>query len=212
MNNNDFFDFSSKLRSTTFQAAPIFITDNSEKNPPFHRRLIVGDYEGVSFPIQFKYDSGKKMCDVLDTGYHCLYLISDSLRLCLKENFLTGWQTFPITLLDKNDNQIEGYHGFSVLGRSGPIDYSSSEIITKTFYEGGPSKKYYKGCQITDLDGSDFFVPKNAFCIVVTSRTANLMKQKKFTNISLTNLAEEETPEDAALLATERTLNENWIL
>ena len=60
----------------------------------------------------------------------------------------SGWKTYPITLLDKANNEIKGYNGFSVTGSCGPIDYSKSKIVEKRRVTIGPISKYYVGLPI----------------------------------------------------------------
>src|SRR5262245_11871693 len=111
---NDFFYFGSKLLSSTVQAGPIVL---KQKNGlPGSYYLIKGYYEGINFPYVFKQDYGKKFTDILDTGCAGLFLISENLKKILENNRFTGWKTYPIKLYDKKNNEVSGYHGFSVIG------------------------------------------------------------------------------------------------
>ncbi|HRD54959.1 MAG TPA: hypothetical protein PLC42_01035, partial [Parachlamydiaceae bacterium] len=110
-----FFEFSSKYVSSTFMAC--YDDKINELN------LIKGDYIDVNFPIIFKHEEGKKLTDILDTGYVGLFLISDKLKVFLEKNQLTGWKTFPIKIYDKKKIEISGYHGFSIIGRCKSIYY-----------------------------------------------------------------------------------------
>ncbi len=112
----DFFDFSSKLLSSTFQAGPIELKKD-ENGIDDEYNLIKGIYNGINFPVIFKQDSGKKLTDVLDTGWSPLYLISDRMKSILEDCQITGWKMFPIKLYNKKKNEILGYHGFSITGR-----------------------------------------------------------------------------------------------
>lgn len=151
-------------------------------------------YEGISFPVIFKQEYGKKLQDILDTGWVSLFLISDKLKAVLEENALTGWKTFAVKVLDKKGQEIQGYHGLSIVGRCGKINYSKSEIIEKRLVPNAPLGKYYKGSYVSldEWDGSDFFLPEKYFGIIITSRAAEVLKKNKLTNIRLENLAEIE--------------------
>ena len=191
----DFFRFNSKLLASTFQAHPINLDKQNKNSKLFdYHKLIIGDYEGINFPVVFKQHYGNKFQDVLDTGHAGLFLISDRMNSILNDNSLTGWKTFPIKLLNKNDIEITGYYGFSVIGRCGPVDYSKCKIIEKQLVPNSPISKYYKGLYVglDEWDGSDFFLPKNTFGTVISSKAAEILKKNKLTNIQLTNLAEIE--------------------
>lgn len=187
----DFYDFSSKMSMATFLAFPFNIRDD-EKN-----KLIYGEFEGIKFPVVFKQDSGKKLHDMLDTGYVSLYLISEKMKNIFEENNLMGWQTFPIIVLDKKGKEVKGYHGFSVTGRCGPVDYTKCEIIEKRLVPTGPICKFYRGLYIglDKWDGNDFFIPEGTIGIRITTKAADVIKKNKLTNVTMDNLADIETPE-----------------
>lgn len=195
-----FYTFSSKLSSSTIQAHVISLSDKEDSSGLFDQhRLIQGEYDGISFPVIFKQEYGKKLEDVLDTGWPSLFLISDKMKAILEESALTGWQTFEVRLLDKKGQELQGYHGLSITGRCGKIDFSKSEIIEKRLASNAPLVKYYKGLHI-GLDkwgNNDFFLPEKYFGIIITGRAAEVLKTSKLTNIRLENLGEIETPDFA---------------
>lgn len=204
MNIKEFYRLRSKLSSSTVQAHPVGLKefhpiDPNKKYLYDELKLIQGDYSGISFPVIFKQEYGKKLQDILDTGWASLFLISDKMKSILEENALTGWKAFEVKVLDKKGQEIQGYHGLSITGRCGKIDYSKSEIIEKRFVPNAPLGKYYKGLHVglDKWDGSDFFLPEKYFGIIITSRAAEVLKKSKFTNIKLVNLGEIETPDFA---------------
>ena len=190
----DFFKFGSKLLSSTFQAGPVGLKKDTN-GVSAHLNLIRGKYEEIDFAVLFKQDSGKKLTDILDTGYVGLYLVSDRMKNILEENDVTGWKVFLIKLYDKKGNEVFGYHGFSVIGRCGPVDYEKSKIVEKPFVSGGPVCKFYKGLYIglDSWDGSDFFLPGESCRSVITQKAADVLKKNKITNMQLYNLSEYET-------------------
>jgi hypothetical protein len=187
MEMKDFFDLSNKGFSSTFLATTVELDIDESK-------LILGKYKGIEFPVIFKQINGKKMTDILETGYPSLFIVSNKLIALLEENHFTGWKIYPIKLLDKKENEIKGYYGFSVIGICGPLSYKDSTIIVKRVVPGGPLCKFYKGVSIGlgEWDGSDFFIPKNTIKIVITKKVADTLKSNKISNIDLTNLAEQE--------------------
>ena len=189
----DFFEFSNNYVMSTVMACAVGLkTDENGKDD--HWKLIRGDYEKIDFPVVFKQEHGKKLTDTLGTGWPSLYLISDRMKKILEENQLTGWKTFPVKVYDKKGNEIFGYHGFSILGSCGPIDYSKSEIIEKSVRPNRPPSKYYKGLYVglDQWDGTDFFMPPKTYEIIVTKKAADVLKKNKITKIQLENLADEE--------------------
>jgi len=208
MNIREFYTFRSKLSSSTFQAHPISL--NKEKNEHSEHydqhMLILGNYQGISFPVVFKQGYGEKLQDVLDTGWAGLYLISDKMKDILEDNNLIGWEAFSVKILDKYKQEIQNYHGLSITGRCGPIDYSKSEIIEKRLVPNGPLVKYYKGMHIglDKWDGSDFFIPEKDFDIIITQRVANILKENKLTNIKLENIANIEIDDYTVRVALQK--------
>ena len=156
--------------------------------------ILRGNYEGVEFPLYFKQFYGtKKLWDILNASFG-FWFISKRLKNVLEENRFTGWQTYPIKLFYKNMKPIEGYYGFSVVGRCGPIDYSKSEIIKCVQPETGYTWKAYKVWYIglDEWDGSDFFFPGETRHTIVTQKVVDVLKGFN-RQIKFTNLADETT-------------------
>lgn len=191
MDIKSFYDFGTKLRSASFHAEPVNINTLEEKN-----NIVSGLYDNINFPIIFKHTYGNKVGDILDTGSASLFLISDKLKNTLEKNNLTGWKTYPVQIFDKKGDKIQGYHGFSVTGRCGPVDYRKCEITEKRLAPEGPLIKHYKGLYIglDKWDGSDFFIPEGTSGIKITQKAMNLLKTNKLTNLNCKNLMDYETP------------------
>ena len=185
---SDFFDFHSKMVTTTFQASAIGIPNGAQKE------LIIGEYKGIDFPVIFMQRYGHKLTDILGTGYPPLYLISDRMKTILEENNLTGWKCFLVRVFDKKKNEVLGYHGFSITGRCGPIDDKKATIIEKRRIPEWPIRKFYKGLYVglDKWDGTDFFIPEKSAWPIITKRTADLLKKNKITNLRMENLADIE--------------------
>lgn len=108
---NDLYFFDTRYLSSSFEI-------ESNEKVEIDENLIKAKYEGINFPVTFKQVGGKKFTDILATGVPSQFLISERLEKILMANSITGWQTYPINLLDKKGNRIEGYSGFSVTGIS----------------------------------------------------------------------------------------------
>src|SRR5690242_9750497 len=95
MDMKDFYDFGSKLSSSTVQVHALNLTKGRNEQGLYDKhRLIMGDYLGISFPVVFQQEYGKKLLDMLDTGWPSLYLISERMKSALEENSLKGWKIF----------------------------------------------------------------------------------------------------------------------
>jgi len=210
---SDFYSFGSKYVSSTIQVGIISSGDSAPIEigvTPFDEiKLIKGEYDNFVFPLVFKQEYGKKYQDILDTGFAGLNIISDKLKALLEENELTGWKTYNVKILNKKEEEIKGYHGFSVTGKCGPIDYGKSEIIEKRIAPGKPLIKYYKGTYIglDKWDGKDFFIPEETIKIVVTKSVTDVLRKGKLTNIDLKNLADSEISESTVKLILDRRQN-----
>jgi hypothetical protein len=203
MDIKDFYRFGSKYTSSNVQVHSVglkeFYPIDPDKKYSFdENRLIQGDYDGISFPIVYKQSEyGKKFQDVLDTGWTGLYLISDKMKTVFENNQLTGWKIFAVKVLNKQGEEIQGYHGLSITGRCGERDTSKSEIIMKQFVPNGPLIKYYKGLYVglDKWDGCDFVLEEKTIGAIVTRKAADTLKKNKITNIRLENLADIEIPD-----------------
>ena len=195
-----FYSFGSKFLSSTFQAHAIGLNNKADDKGLYeHHKLLLGNYEGIDFPVVFKQEGGRKLLDILDTGTATLFLISDFLRDVLEEHSFSGWETFPVRVLNKKGEEVTGYHGFSITGRCGEVDYSKCEIIEKQMAPNAPIMKYYKGIYVglDKWDGSDFFMPQKYFGTIVSQKVRDVLTDKKLTNLELVKLANIETPEFA---------------
>jgi hypothetical protein len=196
MNIQDFYSLDSIYLKSNARLSSKELSVNEDLNGLFdEHRLIMGTYNNIEFPIKFVVEKGKKYEDLLDTFWVSLFLISDNFKNILEENSLTGWKAYPITIIDKKGVEISGYHGFSITGRSGSVDFKKSEIIEKQHVPNAPKAKYYKGLYVglNKWDGSDFFLPESYFGIIISSKAANIINENKLTNIKTINLADVET-------------------
>ena len=109
----DFYRFRSRAYGTTFTARPdIFEKALKEGRNDFdlhcHKFLFHGDYEYYRFPIIFHQYDGKYLRDFLDLGDPPVYLVSNRVIELLRENTITGWKNYPISLFDKKGKCYRG--------------------------------------------------------------------------------------------------------
>ena len=188
----EFYRFRSRAFGTTFTARPdIFEKALKEGRNDFdlhcHKFLFHGDYEYYRFPIVFRQYEGKYLRDFLDLGYPPICLVSNRVVDILSENKITGWDKYPITLYDKKGNVVEGYTGFSVVGKGGKFsqfwDYG---------YIVDSNQSYVKHRGIYDIsqwDGSDIFLVHDY--ILITERVMKLMKSIKVTAVEYERLSDD---------------------
>jgi hypothetical protein len=102
-------------------------------------------------------------------------------KTIFEENQFTGYKTFPVIFLDKNNREIHGYHGLSITGRAGFRNFSSSEIIDKVLTPDEVIRKY-KGYYVDEWDGSDFFCAKRYTATCITPRVVEALNKNKIGN------------------------------
>lgn len=104
---------------------------------------------------------GKKMYDFIPTTYAVLFLISKKITELLRENQFSGWQTYPLKIYDRNNDEIENYFGLMVNGKCGPIINEMSEV-TIISTPSGKSKRAWRGLYfgLKTYDGSVFLCQK----------------------------------------------------
>ncbi len=189
---DNFYSLSSCNYLTTFYAetelySGIIPTEKREAAFAYDYALKWGDYESnpeIKFPIVWRedrYESGKKMRDILDNRSVSFFLISDRLKKVLEDNNITGWKCYPIIIYDKKGNLVEGYNGFSVTGRSGEMLYDTPSGETDNFSTWQRSKGVGRHFNINTWDGTDIFNPINTNMIIVTEKVINLLKEHHIT-------------------------------
>lgn len=175
---------------TTFTARPeiclqLRAKKEFAKSKEFTDLLAYGDYDNM-LPLIWTQDDnyGNKLRDVLHCG-QSLYLISDRLKNILEESGLTGWKSYPILLYDKKGRQIEGYNGFSILGRAGNL--CKFDIPPVELGYSPKSDGYY--FEFDAWDGSDIFriFPH---LVVITKRFAEVLLNYKVSGIEIYRLTD----------------------
>jgi hypothetical protein len=99
--------------------------------------------------------------DVVWTTLSGVALFSESVIERLTRANVTGWRSYPVTLMGKKGEQLSGYHGLSIIGRCGYLDSTmSTEIMRK--YPGGVFP-VLRGLYFDpdSWDGSDMFMSRN---------------------------------------------------
>jgi hypothetical protein len=185
MGNNKFY-----LLMNTYSKTPICVSsDDIDWDQSLD--LIEGNLDKFTFPIAFNQFSGKKWTDILQKC-NAHFIFSNRFINLLETNNITGWKTFDIKITDKDGNEVNGYKGISITGRSGAPYCLKSTMFKRQKVPTGPISTYYKGTYFDDWDGSDFFMPDTTIGVYLTKRVVALMNENSITNFSLKQSDEEE--------------------
>lgn len=173
-NRLDLWQFGCSLSSTTVSFSPVIFRDavvsgDFSERRAIHQHLAWGESpDYLRFPLVFQKDDGRVFRDLLPMGYGGNpFLVSERVMRALLDNKVSGWKSYPITLFDKRNQIITGYHGFSTIGKGGAMkgfQTSEWERITR-----GNRLEY----DISQWDGSDIFRIQPAF-LVVTEKVKDL--------------------------------------
>jgi len=150
-----------------------------------------------SEPIVFVRDEGRTARDLIGTSYATIRLVSERFLEVLREHGFTGWATFPVKIWLGDDRVVEGYEGFAVTGRCGPIDDELSESIELAPpVPGGRSTPGLRGmCFSPDSwDGSEVFTPDDRASIFVIEPVRRALEQACMTGLEFRRLTEIERP------------------
>jgi hypothetical protein len=145
-------------------------------------------------PIVLRASTGEELKDFLWTDYPPIVCISDRVKDLLLNNQFTGWSIYPVTVYDREGNQLFNYSGFSVKSSVGNLEIDRSPIINKLpVVIGGQPWKVYKGMFFNEKkwDGSNIFRIEKSF-IIITRDVQIIFKHAKVTNIKLQTLSEVE--------------------
>jgi len=177
MENRNFFCIYLDGKNTSITAN----TKDFRLNMDLYDELFYGNYENIQFPVTYKIVLGSRLHEIVSTDYSCIRLINSKVKTIFEENQFTGYKTFPVIFLDKNNREIHGYHGLSITGRAGFRNFSSSEIIDKVLTPDEVIRKY-KGYYVDEWDGSDFFCARRSTATYITPRVVQALNKNKIGN------------------------------
>ena len=122
-------------------------------------------------------------------------IVSDRVLALWQEEGVTGWDTYPVRLLNADDKHGRTFHGVTITGRCGPIDPTRSEVFIKQM----PAKaaKRYRGLyfDVDTWDGRDMFMTEGrGLWHFVTEKVRRLFEKNGIRNVRFTSLRECEIP------------------
>lgn len=144
--NNMFYDFDSKGYMNTVGVSPVVFEETLKREDEspnggrkIHWKLAFGDYpDSLKFPLEFIVIDGRKIRDVLEMRWPCLFLISEDVKRVFLKNGLTGWRPYDVVIRGKSGEEITGFCGFSVTGRI-PDDWEVGKVSTPDFFLAEPA-------------------------------------------------------------------------
>jgi hypothetical protein len=131
----------------------------------------------------------------MGTTYAAVNLVSDRLLAILRERGFSGWTTFPIQISLDDGRALQGYAGFAITGRSGPIDDRFSEsAIRPPPVRGGHSGRVLRGLCFDpeSWDGSDIFMPEGYAGTFVVEAVKDALEEAAVSNVEFRRLSEIE--------------------
>jgi len=124
-------------------------------------------------PFEMEISEGKNLYDIIGYQDTSNFAISKRLYDLLKENNITGWKGYEISI----NGQSDSYYGFQVTSKCGKLDMPK---------EAG----FYTGYNFdsSTWDESDFFSPDETMLLFCTEKVEKLFKKHKITNAELVDI------------------------
>ena len=112
----------------------------------------------------------------------------------LTDQSVSGWDTFPVEVSDRNGKPLAGYLGLAVTGNECERVWSLCEMIQRPATAYVREQAIYRGLYFdeTEWDGSDMFWVK-ASGRAVTEEGRRAFREARVTNVQLIPLPEVET-------------------
>jgi hypothetical protein len=138
-----------------------------------------------SSPVELRWESGRRLCDLVETSLFFVVLVSERLVDCLTDAGATGWRLYDVAPSDRAGRAIRGYRGLSVVGRTGPVDWQRTRPVDKGSFVLEDARV---GLFIDEAtwDGSDVFMPIDSGHIVVTEKVREAVMRNGISNITVT--------------------------
>jgi hypothetical protein len=146
-------------------------------------------------PLIFNAYRGNKATDVLWSDSIDPFFFSVRLLTLLIDQGISGWNTYPVELYNRQRERLDSYMGIAITGPECQRDRSRSEIVDKPPpVLGGQGYQVYRGLYFDESqwDGSDLFRVNEGGGIVVTDRVHRLFHMHKIRNAKFTPLPEVE--------------------
>lgn len=169
-------------------------------------RAIKFEEKSINKEIIYKISSGKKKSDILWTTGAYFYFSNKTINL-LKSNMITGWNTFPISIDDKNNKLNDSYYGL-ITEKTKLVGMFKKDSQIKKQLPNGREWIYQKGVffDIDRWNGNDIFALKNEI-ILFSERVVDVLSKIECPNSVFTETSEKLI----SLLVLKHTKNITWI-
>lgn len=157
--------------------------------------LLRGEADVVK-PVSFQESSGGRPRDLVGSGHPALFLVSDRVAMVLQDHAFTGWSRYDVVVTRKDGSVLEGYSGFKVTGRCGPLQPLKAELaILPPRTDRGRAVSGRIGLYFDppSWDGSDVFCPSTSAHVLVLGSVRQAMQRARLTNVALDRASEIES-------------------
>lgn len=181
----------------------VFLFTDCDRRESFRAQIVNKDLdEGYLFSsgniedvVQFCWLQGRKVYDVIPTGYAGVYLVSEKIQSILKDSGFKGFNFRHVTLTNKKNELIHGYQLLSIVSKVGPIiNEKSARKMMPPLVSWGDYYEAYIGLYFdtSTWDGSDFFYPEGTSYIFVVEDVKRLFEEHNVTNCQFHKVVELE--------------------
>lgn len=146
----------------------------------------------VDASFSAKFHLGRtKPSDFVRTTYANPLLISDRVRTLLIDNRVTGWRSWPCSIVGKHGEKYD-YNFLGVSGRCGPINHNVDSIVSRR--KGLIDVEFVRGMyfDLSGWDGSDICMPDGGGYRIITKKLRDIFVNNKLKNCEMTDIREVE--------------------
>jgi hypothetical protein len=137
-------------------------------------------------PVQVHWFMGRQTpSDFIWTTMVSPLIVSARVISLLQENRVTGWSSYPIEVMNRDGEVLDGYQGLSTTGRCGPLEFERSAEVPKNYPAG--VFPVYQGLFFSpeSWDGADLFMPSDdTLFVFAVDRVQKLFHKAKITNVA----------------------------
>jgi hypothetical protein len=133
--------------------------------------------------------------DVVWTTSVYPFVVSRRVIDLLERGRFTGWDSYPVDLVDKHRHPVPGYAGLMITGRCDPVDLSRSELVVRE-YPGGWFPKFRGQFFASESwDGSDLFMERadergaTSHTMHASARLVDVLRRARIRNLRIEDLA-----------------------
>ena len=148
--------------------------------------LFYGEMKPAS-PVRISVFRGTRLGDFMYCDPLEVWCISQRAVDCLRAHGITGWDTYPVEVLDRRGVVVPSYSGLAITGRIGGLVGSESRLEEREppVPQGKPYRVYV-GMQLdcSEWDGSDLCTtaPSTSY-VWASQRAVDAIRECKLTNI-----------------------------